>query len=169
MHPRAVIAARPLYLWDSTLGLFGRRQWQTAAWVGAVALVATGYAGETVPGIDFDRMVAVSWWNYPAWVATSILLGLIAGTFVHPAGSRATRGAAAAGSGILGLAASTVMACPVCSTLAVPFLGAGGMLAFLRPDRGWLALLSVLLLAATLALRLRAITRCRVPPRGRVG
>jgi Glucose / Sorbosone dehydrogenase len=165
MHPRGVITARPLIMWQSTLGLLGRRQWQTAAWVGAVALVATGYAGETIPGIDFHRMVAVSWWNDPTWTATSILLGLIAATFVHPAGSRAARGAAASGSGILGLAASTVMACPVCSTLAVPFLGAGGVLAFLRPDRGWLALVSVVLLAATLALRLRAITRCGVPRR----
>lgn len=156
-------------MWQSTFGLFGRRQWQAAAWAGTVALVATGYAGETIPGINFHRMVAVSWWNYPTWIATSILLGLITATFVHPAGNRAARGAAATGSGILGLAASTVMACPVCSTLAVPFLGAGGMLAFLRPDRGWLALLSVLLLAATLAVRLRAITRCTVRPRRRAG
>ncbi|HYX87116.1 MAG TPA: hypothetical protein VE777_19275 [Gaiellales bacterium] len=164
-----MITARPLFMWQSTLGLFGPRQWRTAAGVGGVALVATGYAGETIPGIDFHRMVAVSWWNYPTWIATATLLGLIAATFVHPAGSRAARGAAASGSGILGLAASTVMACPVCNTLAVPFLGAGGMLAFLRPDRGWLALLSVLLLTVTLGLRLRAITRCGVPGRRPAG
>jgi len=48
--------------------------------------------------------------------------------------------------------------------VASTLLGAGGVLAFLRPDRGWLALASVLLLAVTLRLRLRAITRCSMPP-----
>lgn len=57
------------------------------------------------------------------------------------------------------------MACPVCSPLAIPLLGAGGLLAFLTPARAWLALASLVLLGATLLLLLRDATTCDVSPR----
>lgn len=68
-----------------------------------------------------------------------------------------------------GTVAAIVMACPVYSPLAITLLGTGGLLAFLMPDRGWLALGSVVLLAVTLLLRLRAGTKgavnlATVPP-----
>ena len=55
-----------------------------------------------------------------------------------------------------------VMACPVCSPLAIPLLGTSGLLAFLVPERRFIALVSVAMLALTLLLRLRASTTCAV-------
>jgi hypothetical protein len=46
--------------------------------------------------------------------------------------------------------------------LAIPLLGTSGLLAFLVPERGLIALVSVAMLAVTLLLRLRASTTCAV-------
>lgn len=150
--------------WWGVLRTFDRRQWRVSTRVFVAALLVTGLAGQTLPGIDWSRMVAISWWNYPTWVATSALLGLIAATFVRsgpeqPRGDGSTKAA----SGFLGFSSTAIMACPVCNPIAIPFLGTGGILAFMGPYRGWLALASVVLLVATLGLRLRALTRCPVP------
>jgi hypothetical protein len=101
----------------------------------------------------------IQWWNWATLAASSLLMGLIASTFIA-AGGRRLR--AATGSGLAGTATAVAMACPVCSPLALPLLGAGGVLAFFRGDRGWLALASVLLLGVTLLMRLRPSTSCAV-------
>jgi hypothetical protein len=54
------------------------------------------------------------------------------------------------------------MACPVCNPLAIPLFGAAGVLSFLAPYRGLIALLSVALLALTLLLRLRTNRACQL-------
>ena len=136
-------------------------QWRLAAAVFVFAFLVIGEIGQTLPPESVGRMYPVEWWNWVTLVASAALIGLIAGTFAVP-GSR--RGRATAGAGSAGTVAAIVMACPVCSPLAIPLLGAGGFLAFLVPDRGWLALASVLLLALTLLLRLRASTTCAVNP-----
>ncbi len=58
------------------------------------------------------------------------------------------------------------MACPVCNPLAIPLFGSAGVLSFLAPERGVIALLSVALLALTLLLRLRTARSCQVKRRG---
>jgi hypothetical protein len=57
------------------------------------------------------------------------------------------------------------MACPVCNPLAIPIFGAAGVLSFLAPYRGLIALLSIVLLAITLLLRLRTIQVCQLAQR----
>lgn len=54
------------------------------------------------------------------------------------------------------------MACPVCNPLAIPLFGAAGVLSFLAPERGLIALLSIALLAVTLVLRLRTTQACQL-------
>jgi hypothetical protein len=56
------------------------------------------------------------------------------------------------------------MACPVCNPLAIPIFGAAGVLSFLAPYRGVIALASIALLALTLLLRLRTTGACQLPP-----
>ncbi len=58
---------------------------------------------------------------------------------------------------------TVAMACPACSPLAIPLFGAAGLLSFLAPERGLIALLSILLLAVTLALRLSSARACENP------
>jgi hypothetical protein len=155
-------AARPPLLSRATVGqlrLLSRSQWRIAAVVSAVALVVIGTVGQTLPWSSSDRVYKIEWWNWATLLASALLLGLIAATFVTP-GRRRVR--SAAGSGVAGTAAAIALACPVCSPLAVPLLGAGGALAFLRGDRAWIALASVLILGLTLLMRLRASTTCTV-------
>lgn len=128
------------------------------------AFLIIGEIGETLPPESVGRVYPVEWWNWATLFASAVLIGLIgliAATFAAPGGRR---GLASAGSGSAGTVAAIVMACPVCSPLAIPLLGTGGLLAFLTPDRGWVALASVVLLGVTLLLRLRASATCAVNP-----
>ncbi len=61
-----------------------------------------------------------------------------------------------------GVAGTLAMACPVCNPLAIPIFGAAGMLSFLAPERGLIALLPIALLAVTLFLRLRTTQTCQL-------
>ncbi|MBJ7608712.1 MAG: hypothetical protein JF887_04680 [Candidatus Dormibacteraeota bacterium] len=137
------------------------RQRAVAASVAVVTFVLIGEVGQTLPNTAHGRSYAVEWWNYFTLVMSAVLLGLIAGTFVVRAGRRI---AAGAGGGAVGTIGAIAMACPVCSPLAIPLLGTGGALTFLTPHRALISLASVLLLAVTLLLRLRASTRCAVAP-----
>jgi hypothetical protein len=64
-----------------------------------------------------------------------------------------------------GVVGTVAMACPVCNPIAIPVFGAAGVLSFLAPYRGVIALASVAFLALTLALRLRATRTCQLAPR----
>jgi hypothetical protein len=134
-------------------------QWLVAGVVFVLAFVVIGQVGQTLPPTNAGRTYPVEWWNWVTLPLSAALLGLIAGTFVRPGGRRVLAGA---GSGSAGTVAAVVMACPVCSPLAIPLLGTSGALAFLVPDRGLIALASLLLLVITLLLRLRAASSCAV-------
>ena len=142
------------------LGSWSPRQWTVAVAVALVAFFVIGEVGETLPNASHGRTYPVEWWNYLTLIASAVLLGLTAATFMVRAGHRA---AAGAGGGLAGTIAAVSMACPVCSPLAIPLLGAGGALSFFTPHRGVIGLLSVVMLALTLLLRLRASTRCDIP------
>jgi len=138
------------------------QQWRTAVIAASVAFLAIGTVGQTLPWTASGRTFPVVWWNYVTLVASSLLIGLIVATFVVAGGRRRSRVGGAASTGVAGTAATIAMACPVCNPIAIPLLGAGGVFAFLAPDRGVIALASLVLLALTLALRLRATASCRV-------
>jgi len=128
-----------------------------------LVFVIIGEVGQTLPPTNAGRTYPVEWWNWVTLAVSAALIGLIAATFVRQGGRRALAGAS---SGSAGTIAAIVMACPVCSPLAIPLLGTGGALAFLVPGRGLIALASIVLLALTLLLRLRAASSCAVglPP-----
>ena len=134
-------------------------QWAVAVGVFAVTFLLLGEVGQTLPPNSADRTYPVEWWNWVTLPVSAILMGMIAATFVMQGGSRALAGASTGGAGTV---AAIVMACPVCSPLAIPLLGTSGLLAFLVPERGLIALVSVAMLALTLLLRLRASTTCAV-------
>lgn len=146
----------------TTLRSRSGRQWRTAAVSALAAFVLVGEVGQTLPPASAGRMFPVLWWNWVALAVSSVLLGLIAATFVGSCGRRLL---GRAGSGSAGAVAAVAMACPVCSPLAIPLLGTGSVLAFLQPDRGWIALAAVAVLGLTLVLRLRGGAACRVGTR----
>jgi hypothetical protein len=139
-----------------------RRQWRVAAWVALGSFLVMGVVGETLPGASLGRAVPLAWWNYLTLVISPVLIGLCAATFVASE-PRRSRLPGATGAGIGGVIGTVAMACPVCNPLAIPIFGTAGVLSFLEPERSLIALLSIALLAATLALRLRAVRACQLP------
>jgi hypothetical protein len=146
------------------LAAFSRRQWKVAGWSYLAALLIMGVAGETLPGASAGRVVPTQWWNYVTLMLSPPLIALIAATFVPPGQPRSSRRWGKTGTGVGGAAGSLAMACPVCNPLAIPIFGAAGILSFLAPYRGLIALASIVLLAVTLLLRLRTTRTCQLAP-----
>ena len=147
------------------LTAFSRRQWKVAGWSYLAALLIMGTVGETLPGASAGRVVPLQWWNYVTLLLSPPLIALIAATFVPAGQPRRGRRWAKTGTGAGGAAGTLAMACPVCNPLAIPVFGAAGVLSFLAPYRGLIALLSVALLAITLLIRLRTTRTCQLAPR----
>jgi hypothetical protein len=135
-----------------------------AGWSYLAALLIMGVAGETLPGASAGRVVPIQWWNYVTLILSPPLIALIAATFVPPGQPGSSRRWGKTGTGIGGAAGTLAMACPVCNPLAIPIFGAAGVLSFLAPYRGVIALASVVLLAVTLLLRLRTARTCQLAP-----
>ena len=146
------------------LATWSRRQWKVAGWTYLAALLIMGVIGETLPGASAGRIVPIQWWNYLTLVLSPPLIALIVATFVAPGQPGKGRRWAKTGTGAGGAAGTLAMACPVCNPLAIPIFGAAGVLSFLAPYRGLIALLSIALLALTLVLRLRTIGACQLTP-----
>jgi len=146
------------------LAAFSRRQWKVAGWSYLAALLIMGVAGETLPGASVGRVVPIQWWNYVTLILSPPLIALIAATFVPPGQPRRSRRWGKTGTGVGGAAGALAMACPVCNPLAIPVFGAAGILSFLAPYRGLIALASIVLLAVTLLLRLRTTRTCQIAP-----
>ena len=141
------------------LGRFGPRGWLAAAGAGLVTLLAIGLVTAIIESPLFIRMTPVRPQDYVVWLASGLLVGLIAGTFVGPAAAR--HGGKAISGGALSLLA---VACPICNKLVVLVLGVSGALTAFGPAQLYLGALSVALLAWTFRLRVRTVVRtCSAP------
>lgn len=124
-----------------------------------------------IPNPVFGREIAVLAWNYPVWIGSSVLAGMLAATYVRPSSKDATAKAETArveGSrqGKLGMV-GTVLAwfavgCPVCNKLALLALGYSGALTWFAPFQPSLAAAALLLTGGALVFRLRGQVSCPV-------
>lgn len=145
-------AVRPSDLWP-VLRLFGPKGW-TAAAIGAVAaFVVLGVPTAMIDNPFFIRMIPAREQDYVIWIASSLLLGLVLGTFAIS--SVKGSGGKAMGSGILTFLA---VGCPICNKLVIVFLGISGALAYFEPVQLYLGIVSVIFLAWTLLLRARSVS-----------
>ena len=139
------------------------RRWLVAILVGGVAALAMGVPTGIVETSFYTRMTPVTWWNYPVWAISAVLVGLIAATYVRvgsvstaaPDRSRRTVGAT--------VLSAFAVGCPICNKLVVALIGVSGALSYWAPLQPVLGLLSIGILAAGLAVRLRGGVDCRVP------
>ncbi|MFF6975442.1 hypothetical protein [Streptomyces tsukubensis] len=153
------------------------RQWLVAAGVAVLAAAVVGVPTGVVPSALYTRMTPVLWWNYPVWIVSSVLMGLLAATYTAGPG-RARKGAGAPGAsgadparpgprGARAIAAGVLsvlaVGCPVCNKLVVLALGMSGAMSYWAPAQPVLAIASVALLAHALAGRLRTADACPVP------
>src|SRR5690625_3737578 len=170
--PGARQATRPAGGWRrevwTALRLWTPRQWWAAAIFAAAFGVLVGFSTVLIPNNIFSRDIPTLWWDYPVWVLTAVLTGLLAATYVRPAAGGpapslvrrdARAGRAGAAGAVLGWFA---VGCPVCNKLALLALGYSGALHGFGAAQPYLALAAVGLTAAALVVRFRGQVACPV-------
>src|SRR5699024_3079206 len=142
---------------------WARNQWLVAGAATLLAVLVMGLATAIIPNPVFVRMIPTPWWAYPVWIASAVLIGLIAGTYVSPfrqeeTGKQRRRSWGGA------LLAWFAVGCPTCNVLAVAALGTSGAVTWFEPLQPVLALASLALLGLALRSRLRNAAGCRYVP-----
>lgn len=138
-----------------------KRRYLAAVVAGLGWLVLSGVPTDIIDTPLFVRMTPVEWWNYPFWLASAVLVGLLAATYVAgPDGGRSggSQQGKALGGGLLSVFA---VGCPICNKLVVLALGASGALTYFAPIQPILGFLSVGLLFYALRMRLSSERSCR--------
>ena len=147
-----------------------RCSWWSVAGQVAVAAVATvviailmGVATVLIPNSLFTRDIPPVWWNYPVWLITSLLAGLLLATYVRTEERTEQR------SGRFGVAGAMLgwfaVGCPVCNKIALIALGYTGALTWFAPLQPVLALGALVLTGLGLYWRLRGQVYCPLPAR----
>ena len=181
---RRVLTSLPQTL---TLAVQGLRMWGhhrvlVAAGVALAFGLLLGLATVLIPNPVFARDIPPVWWNYPVWILTSVLSGMLVATYV-----REDRGGAASTAGegrALGYDDDTdtaearrfsrigfvgaflawfAVGCPVCNKLALLALGYSGAITWFAPVQPFLALIALALTAVALVVRLRGQVACVLP------
>lgn len=152
-QPRSVIAE--LRTWPA-------RRWWVALGTAILTLLLVAMPTALIPTPWFGREIPPTPWAWPVLVATSVLAGLVAATYVARKDVRGSeRG------GVLGSAGAVVslfaVGCPVCNKLVLLALGYAGALQYFEPVQPYLALLSIVLLVVALVVRIRRERSCPVP------
>jgi len=168
----------------SAAALADRRLIGWAAVWGIVSLVSFGLVAAIIPNPAFGRQIPPEPFAIAVWIASAPLMGILAATYMVPAASRgepsllggATAGSAAVASPstgpgatvssdearsttlgtIAGFGAFLAIGCPVCNKVALVLLGASGALTIFAPIQPVIGAVSLVLLAGTLAWRLRS-------------
>lgn len=151
----------------------GLKSWGPWSWtVAALASIATavliGFATVPIPNSAFRRDIAPEVWNYPVWILTAILTGMLIGTYVstssQPAEEKVEQPESRSVVGMLGTAlAWFAIGCPVCNKIALVALGYSGALTYFAPLQPILAVAAVGLLVYALVKRLGGQILCAMP------
>jgi hypothetical protein len=145
----------------SVVGIIGwpARRWLVSIVVAVATALVIGIPTGIIATPFYTRMTPVLWWNPPVWAATSVLAGLVSATYVRSALPARRPGQASVGASLLSLFA---VGCPICNKLVVAAIGVSGALNVWAPIQPILAVLSLVALAASLAIRLRGEQSCPV-------
>jgi hypothetical protein len=175
--------------------LADRRLLGWAAVWGVVSLVAFGLIAAIIPNPVFGRQIPPEPFAIAVWIVSAPLMGILAATYMVPAaspGEPSFLGGAPAGSAavaststgrgatvtsddarsttlgtIAGFGAFLAIGCPVCNKIALILLGTSGALTIFAPIQPLIGAAPLILLAGTLAWRLRMRARggaCAVRP-----
>ncbi|UTI63345.1 hypothetical protein NBH00_18565 [Paraconexibacter antarcticus] len=114
----------------------------------------------------YTRMTPVTWWDYPVWAVSAVLIGLVAATYVRAGGSATTlpdRSGRTLGATLL---SAFAVGCPVCNQLVVAVVGVSGALSYWAPVQPALGMFSITMLLTSLYVRLRGLLSCPEPAHG---
>jgi uncharacterized membrane protein (DUF485 family) len=165
-EPRRTLdaAARALRSWTV-------RQRLAAAVLSVGFALLIGFPTVLIPNQVFAREIPVLAWNYPVWIATSILAGMLAATYVRPVRGGGDveeiddPGDAPSRFGVAGgVLAWFAVGCPVCNKIALLALGYSGALTWFAPVQPYLAATALVTTAGALLMRLRGQVLCATRP-----
>ncbi len=138
-------------------------QWATASGVSFVAALVIGVPTGVIESPFYTRMTPVLWWNYPVWVVSAALTGLIVASYVDSRSQSPGAGTGRVTAG--GLLSVFAVGCPICNKLVVALIGLSGALNFWAPIQPLLGVASLALLGLALRTRLRGERACPLPDR----
>jgi|SRR5690625_212798 hypothetical protein len=166
----------------SLLGLkqWGRRQYQVAFVAAVVVGLLIGIATVLIPNPWFARDIEPVWWNYPVWIITAAMTGMLLASYVKPVQSSAAvsvdsdvsqrQNVPAASKdqhGRLGMIGGVLswfaVGCPVCNKLALIAFGYSGAITYFAPIQPVLAVAAMVLTIGALVWRLKGQVVCNVP------
>src|SRR5699024_9989176 len=139
-------ACRALLLWD-------RRRIAVAVAAAAVSAVVIGVATVRIPNSLFARDIPPVWWDYPVWILTSMLIGMLIASYVRGPDVESEKRSGVLG-GVGGMLGWFAVGCPVCNKIALLALGYTGALTYFAPLQPILAAASVALLLVAVIIRL---------------
>ena len=139
-----------------------RRFWVASVVAAIVTLLVLGVPTALIPNPFFVRMTPTEPFNLVTWVLSGVLSGPLVATYlVRSTPTDIDLGEGRTRSTLAGVAAFLAIGCPICNKVIVAALGVSGALNIFAPIQPFLGAASVLLLATTLAWRLRLrIDRC---------
>ena len=165
-EPRRTLQASAFALRSWTV-----RQRLAAAGFGVAFALLIGIPTVLIPNPVFGRQVPVLAWNYPVWIASSVLAGMLVATYVRRtrgiADTTATEGTSDAPSrfGMVGgVLAWFAVGCPVCNKIALLALGYSGAITWFAPVQPFLAAAALMMTAGALLMRLRGQILCSTSP-----
>jgi len=154
------------------------RQVLVAAAAGAAVAVLVGVATVLIPNSLFVRDIPPVWWDYPVWLVTSALTGMLVATYVRAKDAGVPEDdtaevaepedeATARRSGRMGMVGGVLawfaVGCPVCNKIALLALGYAGAITWFAPLQPVLAIGALALTSVALVLRLRGQVACPLP------
>ena len=110
-------------------------------------------------------MTPVTWWDYPIWATSALLIGLTAATYVAVGDVAASGPDRTRSSLVASLLATFAIGCPICDKLVVAAIGVSGALSYWAPLQPLLGALGIMVLLTGLTVRLRQQACCPVPAR----
>lgn len=149
----STLAPRLVRLTDSTAG----RATRYGIGAAVLTLLAIGLPAALIDNPVFVRQLPARPLDYVVLGLTMLLAGAIGATYAWPVACPTQERKLLGG----GLLAFLAVGCPTCNKLAVLLLGASGAIALFEPVQPLLAVTGLILLGASLWLRLRAITATR--------
>lgn len=158
------------------------RQIVVAVAAGAAVTLVIGFVTVLIPNDLFARDIPPVWWNYPVWIVTSGLSGMLLATYINPSrvtsrtdqdrddelGAVSSRRTGRLGM-VGGILAWFAVGCPVCNKIALLALGYSGAITWFAPVQPFLAVAALALTAVALVWRLRGQVSCPVRRGSAVG
>lgn len=145
----------------SALFSWSKRRWLVALFVGLATYLLIGLPTAVISNPVFGRSIGVTTWSVPVLVITSVLTGLLVGSYFRNDPILAEEKSIKIG-GVGAIFSYLAIGCPVCNKLALIALGSTGAIKYFAPVQPYLAWVGVLLLAFAVQKRLMSESQCKV-------